>query len=405
MTYPNGGARMHPRHTWSRRFSVLTLGLALLGTACTGRSVFDPAAIRIGLQPAAGDARPASVTLTGVPYSDLSNLRAARLDDTAWESLLRVAVDVDPTAPAVLGHYAVTTDGVTFVPRFPFNPGRTYHVTFNPARLPTPREAGVITAEVGLPAVATTPTTVVTAVHPSAPVLAENLLRMYIQFSAPMGSLGANDFVRLVDVTGSKPEVVDGAFLPVEANFWSPDHTRYTLLLDPGRVKLGILPNRQQGRPLRAGHKYALEISSEWTDGNRLPLKEGFRHEFQAGPSVKAGMDMATWRIVPPAAGSRDALVVTFPRPIDHAVVMRALGVETSGKTSVRGVSSIEDHDTRWTFVPTEAWRAGGHALVALSYLEDPQGNQIGHPFEEIEDEPRDTAAPDAYRVTWSIAQ
>jgi hypothetical protein len=46
---------------------------------------------------------------------------------------------------------------------------------------------------------------------------------------------------------------VDIPFLPVQADFWNADHTRYTLFFDPGRVKQGILPNEQLGRPLRAG--------------------------------------------------------------------------------------------------------------------------------------------------------
>jgi hypothetical protein len=53
----------------------------------------------------------------------------------------------------------------------------------------------------------------------------ENLLRVYLEFSAPMG--GA-------------PRILD------------PDCTRYTLFFDPGRVKRKALPNRQSGRPLRA---------------------------------------------------------------------------------------------------------------------------------------------------------
>jgi hypothetical protein len=77
----------------------------------------------------------------------------------------------------------------------------------------------------------------------------ENLLRMYVEFSAPMGSRQAGAFVRLLDRTSGSDTVVDEAFLPVEADFWSSDHKRYTLFLDPGRVKRGILPNRERGRP------------------------------------------------------------------------------------------------------------------------------------------------------------
>ena len=159
---------------------------------------------------------------------------------------------------------------------------------------------------------ATEPTTVVTAVHPSADVVPANLLRVYIEFSAPMGNGAGLDFVKLVELSGPG-DVVDGvgnvrgaervepgAFLPVEANFWSPDHTRYTLFFDPGRVKEGILPNRQSGRPLRAGRRYALDIASAWADANGLPLKAAYRHVFRVGPAVDEPINVSDWTMAVP---------------------------------------------------------------------------------------------------------
>ena len=76
-------------------------------------------------------------------------------------------------------------------------------------------------------------------VFPSASVVPENQLRMYIQFSAPMGRRGGLDHVKLLDETGDE---VDDPFLPLDAEFWNADRTRYTLFFDPGRQKRGILP-------------------------------------------------------------------------------------------------------------------------------------------------------------------
>ena len=67
---------------------------------------------------------------------------------------------------------------------------------------------------------------------------------------SPMSRQAGVDFVRLLDDNGRE---VRNAFLPLEADFWNPAHTRYTLFLDPGRVKRGILPNEQMGRALRSG--------------------------------------------------------------------------------------------------------------------------------------------------------
>ena len=316
--------------------------------------------------------------------------------------------------PPVEGRYAITESAITFTPLFPFDPGRAYRVVFDPSRLPRPRQAATVTAVVHLPAVATEPTTVVTAVHPDADVVPENLLRVYIEFSAPMGSGVGLDFVKLVELSGpggkgdkgaTAERVEPGAFLPVEANFWSPDHTRYTLFFDPGRVKEGIFPNRQSGRPLRAGHRYALDIAPAWTDANGLPLKAGYRHAFRVGPPIDEAIALSDWRIARPAPGTRDRLVVRFPRPLDHGILVRALGVETTNRRPVDGEIGLESHDTAWIFTPVAPWQSGEYNLVAQSFLEDPQGNQIGRAFEAFADEPgkTDRAQVDSFRIPFTI--
>ena len=343
--------------------------------------------------------------VTGLTPAETRALRDARLDDARWQALFKVTVaeaaGADSNVPPIAGRYTVDDGAVRFTPRFPFDPGRSYRAVFDPAALPRPRHADPTTAIVSLPALATTPTTVVTAVHPSANVVPENLLRMYIEFSAPMGNSGARDVVRLIDRTSGKDEVVEAPFLPVEADFWNPDHTRFTLFLDPGRVKQGILPNRQSGRPLRAGHRYVLDIDPAWEDANHLPLKTRHRHEFAVGPAVERAIALSEWTITPPSAGTRDALAVAFPRPLDHAVMVRALGIEGAGGRAVDGTIAVADHDTRWTFTPASPWTAGGYQLIALAFLEDPQGNQIDRAFEVRADEA--LSGKQAYRVAFFI--
>jgi hypothetical protein len=73
--------------------------------------------------------------------------------------------------------------------------------------------------------------------------------------------------------------------------------------------------------------------------------------------------------------------VVTFPEPLDHGLLLRALGVRQAGQ-ALEGDISIEANETRWTFTPHDPWRAGAYDLLALSILEDRAGNQIGRAFE-----------------------
>ena len=59
-----------------------------------------------------------------------------------------------------------------------------------------------------------------THVYPSRAMLPENLLRLYIHFSAPMSRGEAYRRIRLLDATG-KP--VDDPFLELDEELWSRD--------------------------------------------------------------------------------------------------------------------------------------------------------------------------------------
>lgn len=385
------------------RFFAVALLVAVAG--CGGSAPAGPLQITLQQNPASRS-RPAVVEVAGLTPRELSSLRGAQLGIDQWQALLRITVgdNASPTStPPVQGGYQVTDSAVTFTPLFPFDPGRAYRVTFDPARLPVhvpDRQTDLVATVVRIPAVATEPSTVVTAVHPSADVWPENLLRFYIEFSAPMGNAAAEDFVRILDQTGREVAL---PFLATEAVFWNPDHTRYTLFFDPGRVKEDIRPNRELGRPLRAGGKYVLEISTDWRDAQGQPLKAAYRREFRVGPADKSPILMSSWRIAAPGAGTRDPLVVTFPKPLDHGLLARALGVETRDKRMVDGTITLEAADTRWLFTPAGPWRAGEFDLVALEVLEDPVGNRIMHPFEVAAEANKDQP-PDEFRRGFAIA-
>ena len=147
------------------------------------------------------------------------------------------------------------------------------------------------------------------------------------------------------------------------------------------RVKNGILPNKQMGRALRVGKSYTLLVRADWQDANGLPLKESFRRTFRVGPPDTHPLDTAQWRIEPPKAGAQSALVVTFPEPVDHGLLFRALGVRRRGAV-IDGDVTVGANETQWSFTPHEPWQAGYYNLLALSILEDRAGNQTGRAFE-----------------------
>ena len=304
--------------------------------------------------------------------------------------MLKVSVSGSDTP--IVGSHVVTSSALEFHPRFPFDPGRSYAVRFDSARLAALREGitlregkgqraegKVIEAVVALPAVAAGPPTVVAAVHPSVDRWPANLLRFYIHFSGPMSRTSG---VGLVHVVGEDGEDVADALLPAEVDFWNEDRTRYTVFFDPGRVKRGILPNREMGRALVPGRRYTILVDAAWRDEVGRPLRESYRHQFVVGPPIEQALDVAAWRVRPPAAGARDPLVIRFPSLMDHALLRRALTVVDSGRDPVAGVAEVSRDQMEWRYTPREAWPSGGYEIVAASILEDPAGNRIGRAFE-----------------------
>jgi len=337
-----------------------------------------------------------TIDVSGLSAATLRTLSGGSLTNEEWQGVLRVSVD--PAAPPVAGKYEVMDGVLRFTPLFPLDEGRQYTVVFNPSRVPgQPGRESPITLVVGRPASERVPSTVVTHVYPSGDTVPANHLRLYLHFSAPMDWRSGYDYLLLLDDRGE--EVVD-AFLPLDADFWNHDRTRYTVFFDPGRVKRGILPNQQMGRALEAGRRYTLVVKRDWRDGHGLPLKNEFRHEFRAAAAIERPLTTAAWKVSAPQAGSREPLTVSFPEPLDFGLLQRALNVTRGGKP-VDGAISIESGETRWLFTPREAWAPGEYQLVAQAFLEDLAGNRIGRAFEvdnfertDITSEPERTIVP-----------
>ena len=352
------------------------LASVLAGATACGSGSSGPSRPAVALTAPPGGA--SYLEVTGLSSSVLDALSDGSRTPEQWSQVLRVAVDAN--VPPMLGTHQVVDGSLRFVPQFPLDPGRRYQVRFDGSRVAgwdggTP---AVVETTVGRPAAATEPSTVVARVFPSGETVPANMLRMYIEFSAPMGRPSGVEFIHLLDHDGRE---IPGAVLPLDYEFWTPDHTRFTVFFDPGRVKKGILPNQQMGRPLEAGGTVTLVVDAAWRDAHGLPLKQGYRRQFRVVPPDEQPLDTAAWRIQAPAQGSRAPVAATFPKALDRGLLLRALNVTRDGK-AVEGDVTVDDGETRWAFTPRQAWRAGGYQLVALDILEDVAGNQIGRAFE-----------------------
>src|SRR5688572_2480739 len=138
----------------------------------------------------------AYIQVENVAPSDLSALDAAKLSSDEWPNVLRVAVG--PDAPPKLGSYAIEDGGIRFTPAFPLDAGRRYVVRFDTSTI-AGAEGAPMLATVGLPASTRVPSTTVSHVYPSSDVVPENLLRMYVEFSGPMGRPSGITHMKLLD--------------------------------------------------------------------------------------------------------------------------------------------------------------------------------------------------------------
>lgn len=268
----------------------------------------------------------------------------------------------------MIGTYSVEDGALVFRPRFPPSVGVHYRAVFEAPGVPR------IEAAFDGPQRENVRSTKVVRVYPTADVLPSNALRMYIHFSAPMSRGEAWKHIHVLDESGTSIEL---PFLVVDQELWDPMYQRLTLLFDPGRIKRGLVPNQQLGPPIIEGRKYTIAIDRDWPDARGVPMLEGFRKTFLGGPSDRTPPYLKRWRIHAPHAGTVEALVIDFPKPMDYALLQRLIDVP-----GVAGSIDIDRQETQWRFKPNQPWKTGGYRLAVDTSLEDIAGNHIDRPFD-----------------------
>ncbi len=326
----------------------------------------------------------------GLESSVSRRLVVQPLGQEAWGSIFEVRPDPDdrsasnPSRPSMLGSYRVEPGRVLFVPRFPLTPGLTYTARFDVARLAratgASAEAGsTLTAHLGTEAPDTRPTTRLERVYPSSDRLPENLLKFYIHFSAPMSARDSYRHIRLLDSEGREVEL---PFLELPQELWDPHGQRLTLLLDPGRIKRDLVPNRESGPPLRGGDTFELAIDSAWRDARGAPLVESHVKRFVVVEADRQSPDPGNWVVSAPSPNSGESLRVRFDEPLDQALSLRMLTVVSADGQLVPGDPDVGQDEALWSFRPAAPWAVGSYRIVVDPELEDLAGNALGRAFE-----------------------
>ncbi|MEM1288357.1 MAG: hypothetical protein AAGH60_08400 [Pseudomonadota bacterium] len=222
--------------------------------------------------------------------------------------------------------------------------------------------------------------TVIDAIYPSGDEVPENLLRFYLYFSAPMAAEDVLSSVRLRDSDGQN---VEGVFLSNRFDLWSPDRTRLTLLLDPGRVKTGLDAHNELGRALIAGEHYELTIDTGLIDYDQCNLAEDYVHRFEATLEDTSAPDPAQWQIETPASGSRDPVSIDLGTPHDHLSMAFRVRVRDTNGDTVRGQVRLTDHEAGWQFKPEAPWDVQRYTISIGEEFEDLAGNRPGRTFDQ----------------------
>ena len=288
-----------------------------------------------------------------------------------WLSVFAVYAGVGEVPP-MFGSYAVERGNLVFYPKYLPVPGVSVRAVF---RLPG---GSPVEARFDEPKVELQPLAYVEHVYPSANLLPDNLLKFYIQFSAPMSRGEAWKRIHLLDERGSP---VEFPFLEVVQELWDPGNRRFTVLFDPGRIKRGLARRQEMGPALVEGKQYSLVIEREFEDARGSPMRAEFRKQFRVTSSDRVPPDTAKWRLTVPKARTTDPLAVDFTEPMDWAMLQRVLAVRETGGT-IAGTATIERDETGWRFVPTEPWKPGDYQLIVDTSFEDLAGNRIGRPFD-----------------------
>jgi hypothetical protein len=267
--------------------------------------------------------------------------------------------------PAMMGRYEREGTTVRFVPSFPPSPGVTYV-----ARAVSVQDVDDV--RFTLPVCEMASTTKVMAIYPTSDRVPENLLKLYIEFSAPMSDGEAERRVHLIDANDRE---VAAAFLHVDEELWDASRKRLTVLFDPGRIKRGLRSNLEDGTPLAGGRTFRVVIDKDWRDGDGRPLVEAASKTLHVGEADRTSPDSRTWDVEAPVGGTKRPLTIRFDEPLDRALVERWVNVIDAAGNPVAGKMTIGDREATWSFVPSRSWAFDEYQVMVDPRIEDLAGN------------------------------
>lgn len=219
----------------------------------------------------------------------------------------------------------------------------------------------------------------VIAIYPSTDEIPVNLLRFYIYFDQPMREGNFLDHIQLLDENGKD---ITGVFFDNQYELWNEDHTRLTVLVDPGRVKTGLAAYEELGRAFEVGKQYQLVIDKSWQAINGATLSESFTKEFVGVAAQTQGVDKANWDVIPPTSNTKKPLEIHFGPPFDHLAAQRFIVIVDDGNKRINGNLELVKNETVLLFYPAKKWQMAEYQIAINHRLEDVVGNNLNGAFD-----------------------
>ena len=219
--------------------------------------------------------------------------------------------------------------------------------------------------------------TIVSDVYPTGEV-PENLLKLYLHFSAPMRQTGVYEHIHLTDKHGER---IEAPFVEVDPPLWDRETRRLTLIFEPGRIKQGLRQHADIGLSLAKNTHFSLVVTPGMRDATGQTLDNSHVVRCSVIDADRRSPSTKDWVIRTPDAGTHQPLVVELDESLDHALLQSMIDVyDTTG--FVEGTVALGDSERVWHFTPREPWREGTCELRINVLLEDLAGNRLDHLFD-----------------------
>lgn len=279
---------------------------------------------------------------------------------------------------AISGEYSIEKGKLIFTPSFAFLKSKTYQAQFQ-------LNGDLITRDFMIQNL-NHPKAEVHEIYPSTAELPLNVLRFYIQFTDSMSRGFAYDNIHFVAADG---DTLEDVYLELEEELWSPDMKRFTLLLDPGRIKRGLKSLEDLGYVFEQNKDYSLVVNKNWRDAHDMPMSNGFEKRFKTAGLYETYRGSLSLGNIP-EAGTTSPVSLKSSFPNDYALLQRVVRVVDNQGNETAGTIEIKKNEMLWKFTPDKPWTSENYQVRIERILEDVTGNNMINPF-DVDNRVRET--------------